>query len=118
MEVELQPFQAFMDTHRNDVYRFLVSCVGHEEADDCFQETFLSALRAYPRLEDSSNLRGWVLTIAYRKAIDAHRSRKRRPPLRVQWRKLVAVPSCIGAGCFWSRGSCRLTSVTSRSATS
>ena len=50
-----------------------------EEADDCFQETFLSALRAYPRLEESSNLRGWILTIAHRKAIDEHRSRKRRP---------------------------------------
>jgi RNA polymerase sigma factor (sigma-70 family) len=79
MEVELPPFQAFMDAHRDDVYRFLVACVGAEEADDCFQETFLSALRAYPRLDDGSNLRAWILTIAHRKAIDAHRSRKRRP---------------------------------------
>jgi RNA polymerase sigma factor (sigma-70 family) len=79
MEVELPPFQVFMDAHRDDVFRFLVASVGPEEADDCFQETFLSALRAYPRLEDSSNLRGWILTIAHRKAIDAHRSRKRRP---------------------------------------
>jgi RNA polymerase sigma factor (sigma-70 family) len=35
-------------------------------------------LRAYPRVRDASNLRGWVLTIAHRKAIDAHRARKRR----------------------------------------
>jgi RNA polymerase sigma factor (sigma-70 family) len=79
MDVELPPFQVFMDAHRDDVYRFLVASVGSEEADDCFQEAFLAALRAYPRLEDSSNLRGWILTIAHRKAIDAHRSRKRRP---------------------------------------
>jgi RNA polymerase sigma factor (sigma-70 family) len=79
MDVELPPFQVFLDAHRDDVYRFLVASVGPEEADDCFQETFLSALRAYPRLEESSNLRGWILTIAHRKAIDAHRSRKRRP---------------------------------------
>jgi RNA polymerase sigma factor (sigma-70 family) len=79
MDVELPPFQVFLDSHRDDVYRFLVASVGPEEADDCFQETFLSALRAYPRLEEGSNLKGWILTIAHRKAIDAHRSRKRRP---------------------------------------
>ncbi len=72
------PFQALLDDHRNDVYRFLVAAVGPNEADDCFQETFVSALRAYPRLRDASNLRGWLLTIAHRKAIDAHRARRRR----------------------------------------
>jgi RNA polymerase sigma factor (sigma-70 family) len=79
MEVELPPFQVFLDEQREDVYRFLVASVGRQEADDCFQETFLAALRAYPRVEDASNLRGWILTIAHRKAIDAHRSRQRRP---------------------------------------
>ena len=76
--VALPPFQAFLDEHREDVYRFLVAAAGRNEADDCFQETFLAALRAYPRLRDASNLRGWVMTIAYRKALDAHRARKRR----------------------------------------
>ena len=76
MDVELPPFQVFLDEHREDVYRFLVASVGREEADDCFQETFLAALRAYPRLRGDSNLRGWILTIAHRKAIDAHRSRQ------------------------------------------
>ncbi len=61
------------------VYRFLVASVGPAEADDCFQETFLSALRAYHRLRDGRNLRGWILAIASRKAIDAARSRSRRP---------------------------------------
>jgi RNA polymerase sigma factor (sigma-70 family) len=60
------------------VWRFLVASVGHSEADDCFQETFVSALRAYPRLDEDSNLRAWVLTIAHRKALDAHRGRSRR----------------------------------------
>jgi RNA polymerase sigma factor (sigma-70 family) len=73
------PFQAFLDAHREDVYRFLMYQVGAGEADDCFQETFLAALRAYPRLRDGSNLRAWILTIAHRKALDAHRSRRRRP---------------------------------------
>jgi len=62
-----------------DVYRFLIAAVGPQEADDCFQETFLSALRAYPRLRDASNLRGWLFTIATRKALDHWRGARRRP---------------------------------------
>ena len=79
IRVRLPPFQVFLDAHRDDVYRFLVASVGRDEADDCFQETFMSALRAYPRLPRGSNLRAWVMTIAHRKAIDAHRARARRP---------------------------------------
>ena len=74
----LPPFQRFLDTHRDAVWRFLVSSVGEGEAEDCFQETFIAALRAYPRLRADSNLRAWVLTIAHRKALDAHRGRARR----------------------------------------
>jgi RNA polymerase sigma factor (sigma-70 family) len=69
------PFQRFLDAHREDVWRFLVASVGREDADDCFQETFISALRAYPRLRADSNLKAWVLTIAHRKALDVHRAR-------------------------------------------
>jgi RNA polymerase sigma factor (sigma-70 family) len=72
------PFQRFLDCHRDAVWRFLVASVGRADAEDCFQETFLSALRAYPELRDARNLRGWVLTIANRKALDAHRARARR----------------------------------------
>jgi RNA polymerase sigma factor (sigma-70 family) len=57
---------------------FLVATVGHQDAEDVLQDTFLAALRAYPRVEDDHNLRGWLLTIAHRKAIDHHRARKRR----------------------------------------
>jgi RNA polymerase sigma factor (sigma-70 family) len=73
------PFQDFLEAHREDVYRFLVAVVGREEAEDCFQETFLSALRAYPRLRFDSDLRAWIMTIAHRKSMDAFRSRRRRP---------------------------------------
>jgi RNA polymerase sigma factor (sigma-70 family) len=75
----LPPFQAFLDEHREAVWRFLIASVGPVEADDCFQETFIAALRAYPRLRADSNLRAWVLTIAHNKATDAHRGRSRRP---------------------------------------
>jgi RNA polymerase sigma factor (sigma-70 family) len=74
----LPPFQRFLDAERDVVWRFLVSAVGSTEAEDCFQETFISALRAYPRLRPGSNVRAWVLTIAHRKALDAHRASARR----------------------------------------
>ncbi len=74
----LPPFATFLEEHRILVYRFLLASVGPGDADDCFQETFLAALRAYPKLRDDSNLRAWVLTIATRKAIDHGRARARR----------------------------------------
>jgi RNA polymerase sigma factor (sigma-70 family) len=75
----LPPFQALLDAHGGDVHRFLVATVGRSDADDCYQETCLAALRAYPRLGDGRNLRGWIFTVAHRKAIDHARARKRRP---------------------------------------
>lgn len=72
------PFQTLLDRHRDELYRFLVYAAGPAEAPDCFQEAVLAALRAYPRLSDTRNLRGWLYAIAHRKAIDAHRARGRR----------------------------------------
>jgi RNA polymerase sigma factor (sigma-70 family) len=75
----LPPFQTVLDEHSGAVMAILRGAVGREGAEDCFQETFLAALRAYPKLEDGRNLRGWLLTIAHRKAIDYHRANGRRP---------------------------------------
>lgn len=75
--VHLPPFQTLLDAHGRDVHRFLVATVGRVDADDCYQETWLAALRAYPRLRDASNLRSWIFTVAYRKAIDLTRARRR-----------------------------------------
>jgi RNA polymerase sigma factor (sigma-70 family) len=75
----LPPFQNLLDEHAADVMGVLRGAVGRSDAEDCFQDTFLAALRAYPKLGDASNLRGWLLTIAHRKAIDHHRANGRRP---------------------------------------
>jgi RNA polymerase sigma factor (sigma-70 family) len=77
--VNLPPFQVLLDEHRADVYRFCVASAGPAEADDCFQETWIAALRAYPSLRRGDNLRAWLFRIAQNKAIDLHRSRSRRP---------------------------------------
>jgi RNA polymerase sigma factor (sigma-70 family) len=76
--VNLPPFQALLQEHRADVYRFLVATAGPAEADDAFQETWIAALRAYPRLRRADNLRAWLFRIAQNKSIDAHRARGRR----------------------------------------
>jgi RNA polymerase sigma factor (sigma-70 family) len=73
----LPPFQTLIDEHADHVMAVCRGAVGRD-ADDCFQETFLAALRAYPKLKDAGNLRGWLITIAHRKAIDHHRARGRR----------------------------------------
>ena len=76
--MRLPPFQNLLDAHARDVHRFLIATVGALDADDVYQETWLAALRAYPGLRDASNLRGWLFTIAHRKAIDHVRARARR----------------------------------------
>jgi len=77
--VKLPPFQLLLDRHAGELFRFLAASVGPVDAEDAFQETFLSALRAYPKLRDASNLRAWLFQIAHRKAVDVHRARARNP---------------------------------------
>lgn len=75
----IPPFLELLEANRTPVYRFLVAAVGALDADDCFQETFLSALRAYPRVTEAERLDRWLLKIASRKALDHHRARARAP---------------------------------------
>jgi RNA polymerase sigma factor (sigma-70 family) len=83
------PFQHFLDAHRGPVLAFLRAMVGRDDAEDCFQETFIAALRAYDGM-DGAHPRAWVMTIARRKAIDHHRARARRPEPREDVPELVA----------------------------
>jgi RNA polymerase sigma factor (sigma-70 family) len=76
--VSLPPFQRLLDDHAVGLHRYLTAAVGPHDAADCFQETVLSALRAYPMLRDGSNLRGWLFTIAHNKVIDQARGTAKR----------------------------------------
>lgn len=76
--MSLPPFQSFLASHAEEVHRLLVAIAGPQEAADAFQETFLSALRAYPDLPADTDLGAWVATIAARKGIDVHRRRTRQ----------------------------------------
>jgi RNA polymerase sigma factor (sigma-70 family) len=69
----IPPFERFYTEHAAEVLAVLRRRLDRDGADDAFQETFLRALRAYDRLRHGEHLRAWVLTIATRVAIDAHR---------------------------------------------
>jgi RNA polymerase sigma factor (sigma-70 family) len=80
--VTLPPFQSLLDEHATDLHRFLVASVGPHDGADCFQETVIAALRAYPGLAHADNLRGWLFTIAHHKVVDhARRTQRRAVPV-------------------------------------
>jgi RNA polymerase sigma factor (sigma-70 family) len=72
----LPPFERFYEEHREEVFAYLVRRLGRERAEDAFQETFLRALRAYPKLRHTEHLRAWAFTIASRIVVDEHRRRR------------------------------------------
>ena len=78
--VQIPPFERFYESHKDEVYGYLVRLLGRQAAEDAFQETFLRALRGYAKLEHGRHLRAWAFTIATRLAIDERR-RTRPVPL-------------------------------------
>ena len=79
----MKPFEEIVAEHGALVLRVCRALVGPADAADAWSETFLAALQAYPRLPSGSNVRGWLVTIAHRKAIDQLRGAARRPePVR------------------------------------
>src|ERR671915_903488 len=59
------PFEALMRRHEREIMRYLLRLSGDREtAADLFQETWLRAYRAYPRLRHDDNVRAWLYAIA------------------------------------------------------
>jgi RNA polymerase sigma factor (sigma-70 family) len=75
----VKPFEEIVEAHGAVVLRVCRALLGPADADDAWSETFLAALRAYPDLRPDSNVRGWLVTIAHRKAIDVLRAQRRLP---------------------------------------
>ena len=73
----MRPFDRIVEDHGAVVLRVCRALLGPDDADDAWSETFLAALRAYPQLRPDSNVEGWLVTIAHRKAIDILRRRAR-----------------------------------------
>ncbi len=77
--MKVRPFEELVDEHGAVVMRVVRALLGPADADDAWSETFLAALDAYPRLRPGSNVRGWLVTIAHRKAVDQLRATGRAP---------------------------------------
>jgi RNA polymerase sigma factor (sigma-70 family) len=77
--IDLPPFERLYQAHAGTVLALLRRRLGRERAEDAFQETFLRALRAYPRLRHVDNLGGWLRTIAGNVASDELRRRQALP---------------------------------------
>jgi len=68
--VSVPPFERFYEEQQGPVLAQLRGMLGHDAADDAFQETFLRALRAYSTLQHGRHLRAWALQIARNVALD------------------------------------------------
>ena len=75
--MNLPPFQRLVDDHWRDVARLARGLAGPVDGDDVAQQAWTQAYAAYPGLTSTRNLRGWLLTITHRCAMDLHRSRGR-----------------------------------------
>ncbi len=60
-----------------DVWRFVASLVGRDDADDVTQDAYLRMCRALPRFRAESSARTWLLVIARRACVDLLRRRGR-----------------------------------------
>jgi RNA polymerase sigma factor (sigma-70 family) len=59
------PFEQIMQRHEREIMRYLLRVSGDgADAADLFQETWLRAYRAYPRLQPGSEVRPWLYAIA------------------------------------------------------
>jgi RNA polymerase sigma factor (sigma-70 family) len=75
----MEPFERIVDRYGAMVLRVVRAVLGPVDAEDAWSETFLSAMRAYPELDESANVEAWLVTIAHRKAIDVTRAHARAP---------------------------------------
>lgn len=73
------PFEQSVELHGSTVLRVCRAVLGPgTDADDAWCETFLAALKAWPKLDANTNVEAWLVRVAYRKAIDITRQQARR----------------------------------------
>jgi RNA polymerase sigma factor (sigma-70 family) len=109
MGVNLPAFQTLVDAHWRDVARLAHALAGPVDGDDVAQQAWTQALAAYPSVRSATNLRGWLLTITHRCAMDLHRGRARRavphddPASLVTGPAAPAADSALPDGPLWAR---------------
>lgn len=75
--------EQFITEYGREIYSFCVSlCGSRQEADDLYQDTFLTALEKIDRIDIAGNIRSYLLSVAVR--LWKNRRRKRA------WRRRIA----------------------------
>jgi RNA polymerase sigma factor (sigma-70 family) len=98
----MKPFENVVAEHGPTVLRVCRAVLGPADAEDAWSETFMAALKSYPRLRAGSNVKGWLVTIAHRKAIDIVRARSRAPIAVARFPEVAtAGPQAAGWGALW-----------------
>ena len=88
-----------MQRHEREILRYLLRVSGNgADAADLFQETWLRAYRAYPRLEPESEVRPWLYAIAVNLCRNRARDGARRGRVIVAVEERNSAPHRIGKG--------------------
>jgi RNA polymerase sigma-70 factor (ECF subfamily) len=79
MAIAKPDFETLAETHSREIYYYLWRMLGDEQdAEDCLQDAFLRAYRAYARLNGDANTRAWLYKIATNTALTQIRKRSQR----------------------------------------
>ena len=75
---EAAAFEALYARHRGRLFRYLLhQCGRREQADEMFQEIWMSVIRARSGYEVSAKFTTWLYRIAHNRVIDGFRARGR-----------------------------------------
>jgi RNA polymerase sigma-70 factor (ECF subfamily) len=74
-----EEFDSVVEMHGEEIFAYLWRLLsGREDAEDCLQEVFVRAFKAFDRLHEGSNVRAWLYKIATNTAIRFRDKRVRR----------------------------------------
>lgn len=77
-------FRQLYDQHVRSVYAVALRVSGnYEDAEEATQDAFMQLMREGSRLMKIRNVRGWLMQVASRRAIDGLRRRAARPELKL-----------------------------------
>jgi len=72
-------FDSVISLYSAEIFAYLWRYLnGREDVEDCFQEVFLRAFKAYERLDEGAYIRAWLYKIATNEVISYHRKRNRK----------------------------------------
>ncbi len=85
-EGDNKAFFELFSRHKNSVYSYIYRYTNNsEESEEIFQEVFIKLHRASPNYEPTAKFTTWLFTIVRNLCIDAHRKRKIRKNLSLDY---------------------------------